>query len=207
MKKLILLIAFFATMFSAQKADAQSLGDLFNGLSKLLGSSTENQQPVVKPVYPSAEELLGTWVYSSPEMIYTGNDALASIAVSSVKGQIPALANKFGIVPGTINATVNKKSIKAWRGEQKSTATYTYIPSTGQAIITGKFNDQKVILTGTVEVVNGGDIRILFKAKELMTIVSQTSTFKENSSLQMIKGVIDSYPEIQVGAVVKRVSK
>ena len=207
MKKLILLIAFFAIMFSAQKADAQSLGDLFNGLSKLLGSSTESQQPVVKPVYPSAEELLGTWVYSSPEMIYTGNDALASIAVSSVKGQIPALANKFGIVPGTINATVNKKSIKAWRGEQKSTATYTYIPSTGQAIITGKFNDQKVILTGAVEVVNGGDIRILFKAKELMTIVSQTSTFKENSSLQMIKGVIDSYPEIQVGAVVKRVSK
>ena len=108
MKKLILLIAFFATMFSAQRADAQSLGDLFNGLSKLLGSSTESQQPVVKPVYPSAEELLGTWVYSSPEMIYTGNDALASIAVSSVKGQIPALANKFGIVPGTINATVNK---------------------------------------------------------------------------------------------------
>ncbi len=207
MKKLILLIAFFATMFSAQRADAQSLGDLFNGLSKLLGSSTESQQQVVKPVYPSAEELLGTWVYSSPEMIYTGNDALASIAVSSVKGQIPALANKFGIVPGTINATVNKKSIKAWRGEQKSTATYTYIPSTGQAIITGKFNDQKVILTGAVEVVNGGDIRILFKAKELMTIVSQTSTFKENSSLQMIKGVIDSYPEIQVGAVVKRVSK
>lgn len=207
MKKLILLIAFFATMFSAQRADAQSLGDLFNGLSKLLGSSTESQQPVVKPVYPSAEELMGTWVYSSPEMIYTGNDALASIAVSSVKGQIPALANKFGIVPGTINATVNKKSIKAWRGEQKSTATYTYIPSIGQAIITGKFNDQKVILTGTVEVVNGGDIRILFKAKELMTIVSQTSTFKENSSLQMIKGVIDSYPEIQVGAVVKRVSK
>ena len=64
-----------------------------------------------------------------------------------------------------------------------------------------------MILTGTVEVVNGGDIRILFKAKELMTIVSQTSIFKENSSLQMIKGVIDSYPEIQVGAVVKRVSK
>ncbi|MBQ1980367.1 MAG: DUF4923 family protein, partial [Alistipes sp.] len=157
MKKLILLIAFFATMFSAQRADAQSLGDLFNGLSKLLGSSTESQQQVVKPVYPSAEELLGTWVYSAPEMIYTGNDALASIAVSSVKGQIPALANKFGIVPGTINATVNKKSIKAWRGEQKSTATYTYIPSIGQAIITGKFNDQKVILTGTVEVVNGGD--------------------------------------------------
>ncbi|MBQ5622463.1 MAG: DUF4923 family protein, partial [Alistipes sp.] len=149
MKKLILLIAFFATMFSAQRADAQSLGDLFNGLSKLLGSSTESQQQVVKPVYPSAEELLGTWVYSAPEMIYTGNDALASIAVSSVKGQIPALANKFGIVPGTINATVNKKSIKAWRGEQKSTATYTYIPSTGQFTASTSFRTKRASLPAT----------------------------------------------------------
>ena len=207
MKKLFFVVVLFFATFSLHQTHAQSLTDLFNGLSKLLGSTQENQQQVVKPVYPSSAELLGTWVYSSPEMIYTGNDTLASIAVSSVKGQIPALANKFGIVPGTINADVTKKSIKAWRGEQKSTASYTYIPSTGQAIITGKFNDQKVILTGTVEVVNGGDIRILFKAKELMTIVSQTSTFKENTSLQMIKEVIDSYPGIQVGAVVKRVSK
>lgn len=207
MKKLFFVVVLFFATFSLQQTHAQSLTDLFNGLSKLLGSTQESQQQVVKPVYPSSAELLGTWVYSSPEMIYMGNDTLASIAVSSVKGQIPALANKFGIVPGTINADVTKKSIKAWRGEQKSTASYTYIPSTGQAIITGKFNDQKVILTGTVEVVNGGDLRILFKAKELMTIVSQTSTFKENTSLQMIKEVIDSYPGIQVGAVVKRVSK
>lgn len=207
MKKLFFVVVLFFATFSLQQTHAQSLTDLFNGLSKLLGSTQESQQQVVKPVYPSSAELLGTWVYSSPEMIYMGNDTLASIAVSSVKGQIPALANKFGIVPGTINADVTKKSIKAWRGEQKSTASYTYIPSTGQAIITGKFNDQKVILTGTVEVVNGGDLRILFKAKELMTIVSQTSTFKENTSLQMIKEVIDSYPGIQVGAVVKRVAK
>lgn len=207
MKKLFFVVVLFFATFSLQQTHAQSLTDLFNGLSKLLGSTQESQQQVAKPVYPSSAELLGTWVYSSPEMIYTGNDTLASIAVSSVKGQIPALANKFGIVPGTINADVTKKSIKAWRGEQKSTASYTYIPSTGQAIITGKFNDQKVILTGTVEVVNGGDLRILFKAKELMTIVSQTSTFKENTSLQMIKEVIDSYPGIQVGAVVKRVAK
>ena len=207
MKKLFFVVVLFFATFSLQQTHAQSLTDLFNGLSKLLGSTQESQKQVVKPVYPSSAELLGTWVYSSPEMIYTGNDTLASIAVSSVKGQIPALANKFGIVPGTISADVTKKSIKAWRGEQKSTASYTYIPSTGQAIITGKFNDQKVILTGTVEVVNGGDLRILFKAKELMTIVSQTSTFKENTSLQMIKEVIDSYPGIQVGAVVKRVAK
>ena len=207
MKKLFFVVVLFFATFSLQQTHAQSLTDLFNGLSKLLGSTQETQKQVVKPVYPSSAELLGTWVYSSPEMIYTGNDTLASIAVSSVKGQIPALANKFGIVPGTINADVTKKSIKAWRGEQKSTASYTYIPSTGQAIITGKFNDQKAILTGTVEVVNGGDLRLLFKAKELMTIVSQTSTFKENTSLQMIKEVIDSYPGIQVGAVVKRVAK
>lgn len=205
MKKVFIFISLCVSIFSVQSSSAQSLDDLFKGLSRMFGSAAESQPQVAKPVYPTSEELFGTWVYSSPEMIYSGSDALASIAVSSVKGQLPSLATKFGIVSGNVFATVNKKSIKAWSGEQKSTATYTYIPANGQAIISGKFNDRKVIVTGVVEVVNG-DIRILFKAKELMAIVAETNTFKQNTTLQMIKDVIDRYPEIQVGAIVKRVN-
>ena len=204
MKRFFFIVVLGVMALSAQTSQAQSLTDLFNGLSKLLGGTTESQaQQAPKPVYPTAEEILGTWVYQSPEMVYSGNDALATVAISTLKGQLPTLASKFGIEAGNVYATVNKKSIKAWRGDDKSTATYTYIPSSGQAIISGKFNDRKVILTGVAEVVDG-NIRILFKAKELMAIVAETNTFKQNTTLQAIKGVIDRYPEIQVGVIVKR---
>ena len=202
MKRFLLIVTIGIFTLSAQNSQAQSLDALLNGLSKLLGATTETQQ-VAKPVYPTAEELLGTWVYQSPEMVYSGSDALATVAISSLKGQLPALASKFGIESGNVYATVSKKSIKAWRGDQKSNASYSYIPANGQAIISGKFNDRKVILTGVVDVVDG-NIRVLFKAKELMAIVAETETFKQNTTLQAIKGVIDRYPEIQVGAIVKR---
>jgi hypothetical protein len=63
----------------AQNSFAQSLSDLFNSLSGMFGSSTPQQEVVEKPTYPTDKEIIGTWVYSQPEIVYEGEDALAAI--------------------------------------------------------------------------------------------------------------------------------
>lgn len=185
-------------MLCHQGVQAQSLTDLFKGLSSLLGSTT-TETVVEKPVYPKEKELTGTWIYTEPQIVYEGSDALASIAINTIKGQIPTLAQKFGVVAGRDYAVVKGSKITAVSGERKAKATYTYIPSTGKAIITGEHNGKKIIVTGYATI-KDGMVTVLFDANELIAIVKETQTFKENSTLQMIASVIQSYPGIKVGA-------
>lgn len=204
MKRVVFILSFVAVCFCHQGAQAQSLSDLFNGLSSLFGSAmSQPAAEVEKPVYPKEKELVGTWVYSEPQIVYEGNDALASIAISTVKGQIPTLAQKFGVVAGRDYAIVKGSKITAVSGDRKAKATYTYIPSTGKAIVTGEHNGKKIILTGYVTM-KDGTVTVLFDAKELIAIASETQTFKENSTLQMMASVISSYSGIKVGASARK---
>lgn len=186
-----------------QGAQAQSLEGLLNSLSGMFGSSSPQPQEVEKPVYPTHRQLIGTWVYSQPEIVYEGDDTLASLAISSVKSQIPALLQRFGIVAGREYATVKGSKITARSGDRQAKATYTYTASNGMAVITGEHNGKIVTLAGYLTIKNG-DITILFDAQELIAIASQSQTFKENSALQMMASVISSYPGIKVGATAKK---
>lgn len=199
MKKVLFVSLFaLATLFQ-QSVQAQSFGDLLKGLSGLLGGTTSQTQ-VEKPVYPTEKELIGTWIYSEPEMVYEGSDPLASIAISTAKGQIPTLAQKFGVVAGRDYVVVKGSKITAVSGDRKAKATYTYIPSAGKAIITGEHNGKKIILTCYLTKKNDM-VTVLFDANELVAIASETQTFKENSTLQMLAGIISNYPGIKAGAI------
>ena len=202
MKRVLFIATFLLATLCQQSAKAQSFGDLLKGLSGLLGGTT-NQAQVEKPVFPTEKELIGTWIYTDPEVTYDGNDPLASIAISTVKGQVPSLAQKYGVVSGRDYAIVKGSKITLVSGDKKAKASYTYIPSTGKAIITGEHNGQKIILTGHLTI-KDGMITILFDAKEVMAILSETSTFKKNSTLQMIAGVIANYQGIKAGATARK---
>jgi hypothetical protein len=50
-----------------------------------------------------------------------------------------------------------------------------------------------------------GRYRIVFDAQELLSIIAQhDSKFAENTTLQMVKGVIDSYSGVRVGAFLRK---
>lgn len=202
MKRVIFVVIFAAATLCHSSANAQSLTDLFKGLSSMF-SSTTTQTEVEKPVYPTEKEILGTWVYTEPQVVYEGTDALASLAISTVKGQIPSIAQKFGVVPGQDYVVIKKSKITAFCAGKKATATYTYIPSAGKAIITGEHNGKKIIVTGYATIKNG-QVTVLFDAKELVAIAQQTETFKQNSTLQMMASVITGYPGIKVGATARK---
>ncbi len=187
----------------SQSAQAQSLDGLLNSLSSMFGSSPQQTQVVEKPVYPTQRQVVGTWVYSQPEIVYEGDDTLAALAISSVKSQIPALLQRYGIVAGREYAIVKGSKITARSGDKEAKATYSYTASNGKAIITGEHNGKAITLTGYLTIKNG-DITILFDAQELIAIASQSQTFRESSTLQMMASVISSYPGIKVGVTAKK---
>ena len=64
--------------------------------------------------------------------------------------------------------------------------------------------DKYINVTGLV-LVQDGKTKVLFDANKIMELLSQHyPNFKENTTLQMAKTVIDSYPGIRVGAAIKK---
>lgn len=197
MRKFLYLILF--VVFASANAQAQSLNDLFRSL---IGGSAEASEPA-KVVFPSEDELLGGWVYKSLDMEYLGSDALASMAVTAAKSQLSSLATKFGIASGRDYIDIERRKATVVSGERKGEARYTYIPSTGQMIITAEHNKQKYTITAWVTVREDG-IAVMFKAVELVAIASTTKQYQENTTLQALGSLVNSYPEIRIGAILAR---
>ena len=197
MRKFLYLILF--VVFASANAQAQSLNDLFRSL---IGGSAEASEPA-KVVFPSEDELLGGWVYKSLDMEYLGSDALASMAVTAAKSQLSSLATKFGIASGRDYIDFERRKATVVSGERKGEARYTYIPSTGQMIITAEHNKQKYTITAWVTVREDG-IAVMFKAVELVAIASTTKQYQENTTLQALGSLVNSYPEIRIGAILAR---
>ena len=197
MRKFLYFILF--VVFAYANAQAQSLNDLFRSL---IGGSAEASEPA-KVVFPSEDELLGGWVYKSLDMEYGGSDVLASMAVTAAKSQLSSLATKFGIASGRDYIDIERRKATVVSGERKGEARYTYIPSTGQMIITAEHNKQKYTITAWVTVREDG-IAVMFKAVELVAIASTTKQYQENTTLQALGSLVNSYPEIRIGAILAR---
>ena len=64
-------------------------------------------------------------------------------------------------------------------------------------------NGKKIIVTGYATIKDGA-VTLLFDANELIALLKETTTYKENSTLQMMASVIQSYPGIKVGATARK---
>ena len=200
MRRVIFLLAICIATVSTTKAQAQSLSEL---LSSFMGANSTAAAKPAPAVHPSEKELAGTWVYHQPEMEYAGEDALASIAISSAKGQLPALAEMYGITSGKLSATIKGSRIILLSEEEKEKLSYVYTPSNGKMVITGVWNDKSVTVTG-VATIKDNMVTLLFDAQELVALVANTKQYKESSVLQMMGAVINNYPGIKVGFSAKR---
>ena len=85
----LFLIAAFAAAF-ATPVSAQSWQDMFKSAIQSLtgGTSSESAAATAAPEPLPEKELFGSWSYQAPAMEYTGDDMLASLATSTLKGQL-----------------------------------------------------------------------------------------------------------------------
>ena len=197
MKRLTIIL--LGIMLYCSSAQAQSWGDMLKGL---LGSETTTSQPTQNIVYPTAKQIVGKWVYQQLDMDYTGDNAIASMGVSTAKTQLSAIASMAKLTSGkdyvklSNNGTFNLQS-----GERKIEGTYSYNPSNGKLIITV---GEMLRTEATVTLVDGYG-RIMFNAKEAaLTVEQHSDTFKENTTFRLMKEIFVAYPEITVGALMKR---
>ena len=135
MKRQFILAAFAVAL--AAPVSAQSWQDLFkNALQSLTGTSSEPAATTAAPEPLSEKELLGTWSYQAPAMEYTGSDMIASLATSTLKGQLPSYYQQAGLHPGKATVTFTRRGVfKAALDKQKLEGVFRYDDDTGELTI------------------------------------------------------------------------
>ena len=196
MKRFAILI--MGMLIATTSANAQSLSDMLSGLF----GSTTTSQPAPKPVYPTAKQIVGKWVYQQLDMDYSGNSTIASMGVATAKTQLSSVANVAELTAGKDYVKISGNgTFQVISGKRKIDGTYSYIPAVGRIILTV---GDKIRTEATVTLVDGA-ARIMFNAKQAaLTIEQNSAEFKQNSTFQLIKEIVVAYPEITVGAIMKK---
>lgn len=199
--KRMLLMAAFAVAFTLP-VGAQSLQDLFrSALESLTGKSSEPAPKAAAPEVLTAAELLGTWSYRAPALEYTGDDMLASLATSTLKGQLPAYYAQAGLQPDKAAVTFARGSgFCATLGERRLEGTYRYDASTGALTIEYLLAGKPVVFTGRARYADGV-LTLLFEANAAFgSLRASSPQAAQNQRLQQISAILEHYPGVMLGA-------
>ena len=125
MKKNILFKALFMLLVLASSTSAYAQINLGNILSGLTGKSTDEEATsntkglltgiasiFSKEKQASTDNLVGTWEYSEPAIIFESDNLLAKagagIASSKLESKLQEQLSKFGVEPGAFSITFNE---------------------------------------------------------------------------------------------------
>ncbi len=204
MKHWLIAAAFAAALWTP--ASAQSWQDLFkNALQSLAGTSSEPAATTAAAAPLSEKELLGTWSYQAPALEYTGDDMLASLATSTLKGQLPAYYQQAGLQAGKATVAFTRRGVfKAALDNQKLEGVYRYDEDTGELTIECLFAGNPVSFTGRAKHADGV-LTMLFEANTALNSLRASSPqYAQNQKLQQISAILERYPGVMLGAEMKR---
>lgn len=195
MKRLTLLLLFVgATCFEAEAQSwLQMLQNLFGGSSK--------SEEVATPKFITPAQLQGEWFFSTSEIEYDGDDALASMGVSALKSQASDLLGRVGVVAGRDKILLQSGNrAKLQIGEHSSEGTFSYDAKTGKITFSGELEGKYYSLEGSTEY-KEGTLKLLFNAHKVMAILKDYNPeLTKHDYIRIADQLFTSYPGIQVGA-------
>lgn len=206
MKKYIFILFFGCSLLCGNTAKAQSVDELFQALGNMISSSDSDKKSEEPITHPDVYDLMGRWLYESLTLEYKGDNPMMGVVVSTLEGQLPTIASKFGLVAGRDYMDVaDDGSLTFVQGEKRLSAYCSYYDDyTGVANLQLYIGSKSISIEATI-VEQGGQTKVFFDAVKLMAILEkQYEKFSENTSLQMAKSLLDKTAGIDVGIVIKR---
>lgn len=206
MRKLIFIVTFFVATMGTSSVQAQTLDDLIKSFTNLMSGTPEPAEQKYNTSFYEIYELIGRWNFEGLVMDYTGDNTLASVAVSTLETQLPLLATKFDLVAGRDYVNIGEDGLITFASGESRVSAHcnSYNSTNGQVTMTFYLTGKYVNVTGVIFEQNG-KTKVLFDANKIMELLSQHyAGFKENTTLQMAKSAIDTYPGIRVGMTIKK---
>lgn len=198
MKKLLTIIA--CTMLSIGAANAQLSEILGKVTSATSGNSTLSAITgiISSKLIPTSQQIIGTWTYQEPAVMFTSDNALknaaSSVASKSIETKLQTYLTKVGITKGNMAIKFDAdKTFKVLRkGKTIRTGTYTMNDSEVTLTFKGKKTPCKV-----TPQLDNGTLVIVMDATKLKTFMQNIGS--NVSQLSTIVSLMKSMDGMKVG--------
>ena len=202
MKKILSLT--IIALFSANMANAQ-LSDILNKVSSATASATQGNSTlssltgiISSKLIPSSTQILGTWAYQEPAVMFTSSNALKSaagaVASSSIESKLQSYLSKAGIKKGNLPITFDSDKNFAIKKSGKTVRSGTYTISGNDITLTFKGKSKPCKVTPQLD---NGSLVIVMDATTLKTFL--TNVAGNFSSLSTITSLLNSYDGMKLG--------
>ncbi len=207
MKKNVFKVAAMAVMMMCSaSASAQTLNDV---LGSVLGNgSSDGLVSNLTSVFSSdkqatAENVIGTWAYSEPAIVFTSDNILAKaaskIAANKVENKIQEQLNKYGIKPGSFSMTFNEDGTFTETLNGKTTkGTWKVQNSKLQLSIVG------VKALSITTQIDGKDMQFVTDATKLLNLFKTLGAKSNNSSIKTVTSLMKSVKGMQAGITMRK---
>lgn len=192
--KQMLAVAIFLFATSAQ---AQGLKDLLNkeNIEKAVNSLTGK----------NTASMTGTWEFSGAALEFESDNLLqkagGSLTATAVEKKLDGFLEKVGIEPGQMSFTFNEDSTFQTTVKGKNLkGNYSYNEATQK--INLKF--AKLIGINTKVNCTSQQMELLFPSDKLLDLISFLASKSNNSTLQSISSLADSYDGMMLGFTLQK---
>lgn len=198
----VAIMAFMGASASAQ-LNLGNLGDMINTAGKAI-------QNVTATTKFTAQDLVGTWKYSSPGVNFDGDNALSNIGGAAASGVIENKLAPYYKTAGIdkLTLTVNKDlTFKMGMGSKQLSGT---IAKEKGGNLVFKFAAFNKINIGTIECIatkSGNMLNLTFNASKMLKLAQTVSSISSNSTFQTVNSLLKNYDGLFIGAKMKRTSK
>ena len=177
------------------------LGGILSGIAGGSGSSVASALSTIfdKNKVATADELVGTWKYTEPAVVFESNNALKNIggkvASAAIEKKLQSEFSKFGIRKGQMKMTFDKDgNFTQTVGRQTLTGTYTTSGKQFVQTYTTGFEQ----LGGTTQL-DGNDLLIDMDVSKLLKYAGSLGQLTGNSTISSLGSLLGSYDGMEVG--------
>lgn len=205
MKKIIMrsLIAAAIAFSASTSANAQLSNVLGNALSKVSSSSSNSTLSTIAGVItsklvPTSSQIVGTWAYQEPAIMFTSSNVLkstaASVVTKSVETKLQSYLTKLGITKGNLTITFDADKNFNIKLKNKQVASGTYTISSNDVTLTFKGRSQPCKVTPQLD---NGTLVIVMDATKLKTFFQNIGS--NVSYLSTITSLLKQVDGMKVG--------
>jgi len=198
MKKFLAFIA--CTMISVSAVNAQLSDILGKVASATSGNSTLNALTgiISSKLIPTSQQIIGTWTYQEPAVMFTSDNALksaaSSIATKSIETKLQSYLTKVGITKGNMSITFKENKTFTINRKGKTIRTGTYTMNNSEVVMT--FKGKKTPCRVTPQLDNGSLV-IVMDATKLKTFMQNVGA--NISQLSTIVSLMKSMDGMKLG--------
>lgn len=204
MKKITSLLAAIL-LCGAGSASAQF--SLSGALNSLFGGSQQQQQSTTETIVsadnaPTKRALSAKWTFDSSAVEYRGDNALARLAVGSLKDQLAEMYVKMGLTKGC--GTVQFKqngTAQAVMQDRKIDGRYEYDASTGRITLRATVDGRSVECSGYAGLKQGELTLILDVNEALKAFKTAFPELADHQYVRSVAPLVESMPGLYAGGV------